>query len=396
MRTVVIFWRICISTTTTTLTQKRSSRFNGFWRLRTYQRLFKQLSKKSRRRTVRYSLLAANVFLLMIVAAFVIGGPKNAGNSLSGQGVAALGEASTAVNPLDQLSSADIAVHIARAANLDESQAVTNKADTVNAQQTVTSASTSIVTKPQVVSDGLKSRKDIQSYITIDGDTVSSVAAKFGVTSDTIRWSNGLSGDTIATGKSLVISPVNGIIYRVAPGDTADGLATKYHANKDLLIAINDAEISGLPVGENIIIPGGSPAVATAARATLGGLASGGGFAWGGYNAVYGSNGYDYGYCTWWVANRRSQAGHPLPSNLGNASTWKVLAQRAGFGVGNVPAAGAVIWTPPRDYYGHVGYVESVNADGSVNISEMNVIGWGRVDTKTLSADQAAAYSYIY
>lgn len=331
------------------------------------------------------------------MAGFVVQGRQHGGTHVTNQAaVLSSNSANTVVNPLDQLSSADIAVHIARAANLDESQAVTNKADTVNAQQVVSSTNQSVVAKPQVVSDGLKSRKDIQVYTVVAGDTVPSVATKFGVTSDTIRWSNGITGDALTAGKQLLISPVNGIIYQVKAGDTAEALATKYHSNKDLLIAMNDAEISGLPVGQNIIIPGGSPATVATTVSTPAAAASSGGFAWGGYAAIYGSNGYDYGYCTWWAATRRAQTGRPVPSNLGNASTWKVLAQRAGFGVGNVPAAGAVIWTPPRDYYGHVGYVESVNADGSVNISEMNVIGWGRVDNKTLSAEQAAAYSYIY
>jgi N-acetylmuramoyl-L-alanine amidase len=355
------------------------------------------LSKRSRKRAVRYGLLAANLLLLAVVAGFVVTGRQTvSGGHVSNQ-AAALGSSSSAVvNPLDQLSSADIAVHIARAANLDESQAVTNKADTVNAQQAVSSANQSVIAKPQVVSDGLKSRKDIQTYTVAPGDTVSTVATKFGITSDTIRWSNNISGENLTAGNQILISPVNGIIYQVKAGDTADSLASKYHSNVDLLIAMNDAEIGGLPVGQNIIIPGGSPATVATSRLTPANTALSGGFAWGGYAAVYGSNGYDYGYCTWWAASRRAQIGRPVPSNLGNASTWKVLAQRAGFGVGNVPAAGAVIWTPPRDYYGHVGFVESVNPDGSVLVSEMNVAGWGRTSTKTLSAEQAAAYSYIY
>ncbi len=72
------------------------------------------------------------------------------------------------------------------------------------------------------------------------------------------------------------------------------------------------------------------------------------------------------------------------------------MAQRAGIPVGNTPAAGAVIWTPPRDYYGHVGYVEEVYEDGSVRISEMNTRGWGVRSEKVLTPAQAAAYSYIY
>lgn len=352
------------------------------------------MSKRSKRRVIRYSLIAANLAILLVVASFVINGRQTNSTQVTNQASAAFGESNVVVNPLDQLSSADIAVHIARVAQLDEAQAVTNKADTVNAQQAVSSANQSVVSKPQVVSDGLKSRRDIQTYVSQPGDTVASVAAKFGVTSDTIRWSNNLTGENITAGTKLLISPVNGILYLVKAGDTADSVANKYRANKDLLVAINDAEIGGLPVGQYIIIPGGSPAAT--GNASLANLASAGGFAWGGYGAVYGGNGYDYGYCTWWAANRRAQIGRAIPSNLGNASTWKVLAQRAGLGVGNAPAAGAVIWTPPRDYYGHVGFVESVNADGSVNVSEMNVVGWGRVSRKTLSPAEAAAYSYIY
>ncbi len=331
--------------------------------------------------------------MLVVAGLFVVRGSASDTGQLN-PSAAVIGEATPLSNPLDQLSSADIAVQVARTARLEEAQAVTNKADTVNAQLAVTSEDQSILSKPQVVSGGLKSRRDIQTYVAQAGDTVSSVAAKFGVTSDTIRWSNNLTGEDVPAGKELLIAPVDGIVYIVKDGDTPDSVASKYRANKELLIAMNDAEISGLPVGQYIIIPGGSPPLA--ASPSLANTSLSGGFAWGGANPVYGYNGYDYGYCTWWVASRRAQIGRPIPSNLGNASTWKVLGQRAGLGTGNVPAAGAIIWTPPRDYYGHVGFVESVNPDGSVNVSEMNVRGWGQVSHKTLSPAEAAAYSYIY
>lgn len=376
------------------MTQKRFVRLGHYLRPATYRSLFKKLPKRSRKRAVRYGLLSANLLVLVIIAAFVVQG-NSSGTSQYSAAAPALGDESQITSPLDQLSSADIAVQIAQTAGLEQRAAVVNKADTVNAQLAVSSEDQAVISKPQVVTEGLKSRKDIQKYVTKDGDTVPSVAAQFGVTSDTIRWSNGLTGDALTPGKTLLISPVNGIIYQVKSGDTADSVATKYKANKELLIAMNDAEVGGLPVGEYIIIPGGSPPAAASSVNTLVGATTSGGFAWGS-GAVYGSNGYDYGYCTWYAANRRAQIGRPIPSNLGNASTWKVLAQRAGFSVGNEPAAGAIIWTPPRDYYGHVGFVESVNADGSVNVSEMNVAGWGVVSRKTLTAAQAAGYSYIY
>ncbi len=353
-----------------------------------YQRAARRLNRKSKKRIVRYGLISIQLILLAVVAGFVLHGSKQTPSIQ--RGISTTNESLAAANPLDQLSSADVAVQVARIARLDEAASVTNRADSVNAQLAVTPADDTVIAKPQVVASGLKSKKDIKTYVTVAGDTVESVATKFGVTSDTIRWSNSLTGSNLAIGKELLISPVNGIVYTVKQGDTPEGLAQRYNANKEHIIIFNDAEITGLKVGERIVIPDGVQQQARAAspRTT--------GFAWGGYAPIYGGNGYDYGYCTWWAAVRRSQIGRPIPSNLGNASTWKVLAQRAGLAVGNVPQTGAVIWTPPRDYYGHVGFVEEVLPDGSVKISEMNVIGWGRVSHAILSPAEASRYSYIY
>ena len=354
-----------------------------------------KLSKKSRKRFVRYGLVFANVALLVAVTSFLV--YSNRANSSAGQQAVFSIAAEEEVNPLDQLSSADIAVQIAQVTRLDQRTAVANKADTVNAQLAVSANDAKVVAKPQIVTEGLKSKYDIVYYTTVRGDTVSKVAKKYGVTSDSIRWSNNVDGDALAVGKRLIIPPVNGIVVRVKSGDTAQGLADKYNVSKAKIIAFNDAEFSGLRVGELIVIPGGSPEASTPAMASYSApTATGASFAWGGQSPVYGGNGYDYGYCTWWAAVRRAQIGRPVPSNLGNASTWKALAAAAGIGVGNAPRTGAVIWTPPRDYYGHVGFVEEVYADGRVKVSEMNVAGWGVTSYKVLSPSQAAAYSYIY
>lgn len=47
--------------------------------------------------------------------------------------------------------------------------------------------------------------------------------------------------------------------------------------------------------------------------------------------------------------------------------------------------------------YGHVAYVESVNDDGSITVSEMNYSGGPYVkDTRTISASQASSFNYIH
>lgn len=45
--------------------------------------------------------------------------------------------------------------------------------------------------------------------------------------------------------------------------------------------------------------------------------------------------------------------------------------------------------------YGHVAFVEKVNQDGSIYISEMNVQGLNVVSTRTIAATQTSMLSYI-
>jgi surface antigen len=296
------------------------------------------------------------------------------------------------VDPLDTLSSADIAVNIAQLVQLDETTAVTNNADSINTQLDVVPSDSQVVAKPYIVSTEIKSVKDIQTHVVVDGDTVTSLAEKFDVSSNSIKWSNDLSNDSIAVGTELTISPVEGFVYTVKDSDTIEKIADKFSSSVEKIIAFNDAELSGLLAGTQIVIPGGEIPTPVAIR-TNGPAVSGFRF---GSSAVYGYNGYDYGYCTWYSSNRRAEIGRPIPANLGNASTWKSRAQLAGMPVSNAPQVGAVIWTPPRDYYGHVGFVEEVFPDGSVRVSEMNVRGWGVRSEKVLTPAQAAGYSYIY
>ena len=347
------------------------------------------------RQVVRTSLVGINVVLLAAIGYFVWHGTQSkevlTQNSTPG---AISNTRNGGGEPLDQISSADIAVNAAKAVSLYETQGVINQAQSAAVELATAPADRTVVAKPQTVATTFASRKDIKSYVVQAGESVSSVAAKFNITSDSIMWSNNLNSNNINAGTKLVVPPVNGIVYVVKSGDTVDSLATKYRANKDQIIAVNDIELTGLKVGDQILVPNGQqPVPAIAIRPTA---------------AVYGPyNGYDYGFCTWYAANRRAQLGRPVPGNLGNANTWAVIA--AGFGIptGASPQSGAVAVKHSRAP-GHVGIVESVNADGSFWMSEMNsygqrsmtdstaVGGWGAVDWKLVPADLVATYTYIY
>jgi surface antigen len=333
---------------------------------------------------VRGSLLVGNFIILATVVGVVLINPHS-GQAIQSHAASASSAASFA-NPLDQLASANIALTVARMSGLTEATAITNQADSQAAELTMSSASDSVVAKAQVVTTAYKTNKDIAAYTTVAGDTVSGLAATYGTTSDSIRWSNNITGESLAVGTKLIIPPIPGIVHTITAGETAASLATKFTADKDKLIAFNDAEISGLQVGEQIVIPGASKAAAIATQA-----ASSYSFGWGG-TASYGSNGYDFGYCTWWVAKLRADSGNPLPSNLGNASTWVIRARAYGLPTGTTPRVGAAVVTKTIGA-GHVGYVTAVNDDGSIAISEMNRQGWNQTDTRILIND---GFGYIY
>lgn len=280
-----------------------------------------------------------------------------------------------ATAPLDALSSADIAANIARATSIPEAVAVSNQADSANAQVLSASVDQAVVTKPQLVAGGAKTKSDITSYTTVAGDTVSALATRFGVTSDTIKWSNGLTGDALPAGKVLQIPPRNGVIYKVASGDTIDSIATKYNANKDQLVAFNDFEINSLTPGDIILIPDGVQPAAPAARTYTSTNNNSNSFAVYGFSPQYGGNGYVYGYCTYYAASRVS-----VPKNWGNANTWDNYARASGWTVSSVPRAGAILQTD-SGWAGHVGIVEAVSPDGTmIKFSDMNgIAGFGRV-----------------
>lgn len=337
-----------------------------------YDRLQKRMKHKTvRRRLVRYSLLTVNVLMLAAVAVFVLHQRSGATNVSSALSAANDSKSTALADPLDQLSSADIAANVARATALPEATAVTNQAETVSAQLAITQTSNTVVAKPQVIATAFKSNKDILTYVAESGDTVSSIASKFNVTSDSIRWSNNLIASTVNPGQKLYIPPVNGVVYTVKGGDTPDSLASKYNANKEQIIEYNDAELSGLAPGERIIIPNGqvTTTVYTAASTSSA-------FAWG-TGPVYGYNGYDFGWCTWYVASQIS-----VPSNWGNASSWAYYAAMSGWSVSSRPTVGAIAQTPyAAGGEGHVAIVDAVSPDGSqIKFRDMNgIAGWGRV-----------------
>jgi surface antigen len=125
--------------------------------------------------------------------------------------------------------------------------------------------------------------------------------------------------------------------------------------------------------------------------------------------------GYANGQCTDWAAQKRPDViekvyeasvvadllHQPPPPQLGDAQTWATVAADVGMSVSDTPAAGAlVVWQEGVEganaATGHVGYVESVSADGSTfSTSEMNDGGPYVMGYRTLATALVAGRSFI-
>jgi surface antigen len=85
---------------------------------------------------------------------------------------------------------------------------------------------------------------------------------------------------------------------------------------------------------------------------------------------------YAWGNCTWWVSIKRSEINDPIPNDWGNAADWAENAISNGYAVDHRPTPGSIMQISDVDHgLGHVAIVESVDADGTWHISEMNVLG---------------------
>ncbi len=113
-------------------------------------------------------------------------------------------------------------------------------------------------------------RNGIIDYEVQQGDRLTFIASDFGISIDSIRWANGLKDDTIRPGQELRIPPVSGVIHKVKRGDTMGSVAKKYGADIETILAFNALPQSGtLDVGDEIIVPDGTIKVQASGLSTV-------------------------------------------------------------------------------------------------------------------------------
>lgn len=102
-------------------------------------------------------------------------------------------------------------------------------------------------------------RTEVETYTVQSGDTLSTIAAQFGISLNTLLWANNLTvRSVLKPGAQLVILPTSGVQHTVASGDTLTKIATRYKAEEDEILKFNRlASADDLVVGEKLIVPGG-------------------------------------------------------------------------------------------------------------------------------------------
>ena len=170
----------------------------------------------------KYSSSFLNTSFFMIVAAAVVGGPIIAENN-------------PFINPLDQRTNSQTSV--------------------VTYNPYESSLGTVISVKP---------RDKIENYPVKSGDTLASIANKFDISVDTIKWANNLKSDTIKPDQILKIPPITGVVHTVKSGDSIYTIAKKYRTNAQNIVNFPfndfaDLDTFSITVGQILYVPGGIP-----------------------------------------------------------------------------------------------------------------------------------------
>jgi murein DD-endopeptidase MepM/ murein hydrolase activator NlpD len=112
--------------------------------------------------------------------------------------------------------------------------------------------------KIMTTNSSLKMKEKYTKYVIQNGDTLSTIAVKFGITSDSIKWSNNITDENfIKPGSEINIPSVTGIVYTVKSGDTIEGIASKFKTSSALIVDQNDLYGEDIIVGNQVIVPDG-------------------------------------------------------------------------------------------------------------------------------------------
>ena len=137
----------------------------------------------------------------------------------------------------------------------------------LNYGEAVVRAVANYIGVPYVAPDGSTSN----SYVVQSGDTLYSIASRFGVTVNELKNANNLTSNLLTIGQTLIIPintpedtpPGNYIVYTVKSGDTLYKIANQYGVSINDIIEFNQLPTTSLSINQPLLIPTGesSPSV---------------------------------------------------------------------------------------------------------------------------------------
>lgn len=109
-----------------------------------------------------------------------------------------------------------------------------------------------------------KPRAEVAEYEVAEGDTVSTIAERFGVSVETVVWANGLASANakIKIGQKLRVPPTTGIVHQVKRGESIYSIAKKYGVSPQVIVdwpynTFANDETFALAVGQSLMVPDG-------------------------------------------------------------------------------------------------------------------------------------------
>ncbi|UDI79166.1 LysM peptidoglycan-binding domain-containing protein [Staphylococcus taiwanensis] len=240
------------------------------------------------------------------------------------------------------------------------------------------------------------------TYTVKYGDNLSSIASRYGTTYRHIMDLNGLNSFIIYPGQKLKVSGTassnshayhnssanqSSSTYTVQYGDSLSLIASKYNTTYQHIMRLNGLSNFFIYPGQKLRVSGSAPANSYGTRSVQSNY----------YSPVFNHrNLYDWGQCTWHVFNRRAAIGKGISTYWWNANNWANAAARDGYRIDYNPTVGSIAQSS-AGYYGHVAFVERVNSNGSILVSEMNFSASpGILTYRTIPAYQVRSYKFIH
>lgn len=277
----------------------------------------------------------------------------------------------------------------------DQTGSVLGATDTIESEATEDGIEDNGINKANPDSIKKLVSRQVQIYETKPFDTVYTVARQFGVSTQTIRESNGLPDHALKAGWFLVIPPVDGLVLQITnPNVTLTDVADRYSADVNKIVSYNglaDAE-DMVEMGDYLVVPGGKlPAPAptptpktptpTPTKKSSPSVPKA---------TISGNHKFAPGYCTDYVARKV-----PGIKWGGNANRWIANSKAYGATVNRTPVAGAILVTNENSRYGHVAYIEKV-VGTTVHFSEWNYAGLYKTTHRTMDISDRRIQGVIH